>query len=281
MRIFNSVVFRNALAIGRSFKVTRNTMSLIPNRGLKANVNGLELFYEQVGHGPKTVLLLPGALGTTRTDFGPQLDDKSGLDYSKFTLVAWDPPGYGRSQPPPRDFTDFYNHDATCVANLMKTLGFEKYSVLGWSDGGITGLILAARQPDAVEKLVAFGCNAYVSDADRACTRAIKNTDDWSPRLREPLEVFYGKEGLKKLWFDFVEHYNKFDDICKSDLPNIKCPVFLLHGDKDPMVGDEHFDYLVSNIKNIRTHRWPDGKHNIHMKYAKEFNELVTKFLSE
>ena len=153
-----------------------NNLSFTPSRGLKANVNGLEIYYEQVGNGPKTVLLLPGALGTTRTDFGSQLDDKCGLDYSKFTLVAWDPPGYGRSQPPPRDFTDFYNRDATHAANLMKTLGVDKYSVLGWSDGGITGLILAARQPETVEKLVAFGCNAYVSDSDRACTTAIKNT---------------------------------------------------------------------------------------------------------
>ena len=39
-------------------------------------------------------------------------------------------------------------------------LGFSKYSVLGWSDGGIVGLILTGEQQEAVEKLVVFGSNA-------------------------------------------------------------------------------------------------------------------------
>ena len=36
---------------------------------------------------------------------------------------------------------------------------------MGWSDGGITGMILAA-QNKTVQKLVVWGANAYVNDND-------------------------------------------------------------------------------------------------------------------
>lgn len=44
----------------------------------------------------------------------------------------------------------------------MQKLGFKKYSLLGWSDGGISSMIAAAKYPDEVEKLVVWGSNAYV-----------------------------------------------------------------------------------------------------------------------
>ena len=47
----------------------------------------------------------------------------------------------------------------------MAELGHEKYNVVGWSDGAISGVIHAARHPERVEKLVIFGGNAFF-DAD-------------------------------------------------------------------------------------------------------------------
>jgi len=44
-----------------------------------------------------------------------------GLDKSKFTVVAWDPPGYGNSRPPVRDFSqDFFHQDAAWGVKLMQ-----------------------------------------------------------------------------------------------------------------------------------------------------------------
>lgn len=45
----------------------------------------------------------------------------------------------------------------------MKTLGYNKFSLVGWSDGGITSLILAAEYPENVEKMVITGANAYIA----------------------------------------------------------------------------------------------------------------------
>lgn len=61
---------------------------------------------------------MPGALGTIWSDFKPQVD---GLSQRYFTIFAWDPPGYGSSRPPNRQFTTkFYENDADQAYQFMK-----------------------------------------------------------------------------------------------------------------------------------------------------------------
>lgn len=50
-------------------------------------------------------------------------------------------------------------------------LKFKKVSLLGWSDGGITALIAAARYPSYINKMVIWGANAYVTDQDEEIYR--------------------------------------------------------------------------------------------------------------
>ena len=243
--------------------------------GQKVSIKGINIHYEKVGTGDHNLLLLPGALGSTRTDFSPQLN---GLNRDKFTLIAWDPPGYGYSRPPDRDFNDFYKKDAEMAANLMKTLGFERYSLLGWSDGGITALIMAANQT-SVQKLVVFGSNAYVSEEDRKLITKIKDLNNWSPKAKQAFIDLYGEQLFVQMWNSFIDHYCKYEDICKTQLKNITQKCLILHGDEDPLVAKEHPKYLIENIKNSTLYRFPKGKHNIHQRYAEEFNKIVEQFL--
>ncbi|NXR13848.1 BPHL hydrolase, partial [Semnornis frantzii] len=130
----------------------------------KIQVNGVHLHYQQTGEGSHAVLLLPGMLGSGQTDFGPQLKS---MNKQLFTIVAWDPRGYGKSIPPSRDFPpDFFERDAKDAVDLMQALKFKKFSLLGWSDGGITALIAAARYPALIHKLVIWGANASVTQED-------------------------------------------------------------------------------------------------------------------
>ncbi|XP_037787464.1 valacyclovir hydrolase-like, partial [Penaeus monodon] len=81
---------------------------------------------EELGNGDQVLLCLPGALGTIKSDFGPQLKS---LPSKHLQLVAWDPPGYGKSRPPNRDFNfDSLRTDATMAAVMMKNLGYKNYS---------------------------------------------------------------------------------------------------------------------------------------------------------
>ena len=49
---------------------------------------------------------------------------------------------------------------------MFQNIGIEKYSLVGWSDGGIAALIMAGRNPQNVTKLVVWGANAFVTDED-------------------------------------------------------------------------------------------------------------------
>jgi len=86
-----------------------------------ANINGSRIHYETAGRGPHHVFMLPGALGCSRTDFLPQLTK---LDPEKFSLVCWDPMGYGKSRPPDRTWPDrFFSRDAADAAALIQHIG--------------------------------------------------------------------------------------------------------------------------------------------------------------
>ena len=50
---------------------------------------------------PKTLVFLPGALGSLETDFKPQFSPDS-LLAQNYRLVCFEPAGYGRSRPPAR-----------------------------------------------------------------------------------------------------------------------------------------------------------------------------------
>ncbi|EOD25067.1 Valacyclovir hydrolase [Emiliania huxleyi CCMP1516] len=171
-------------------------MSLL--RGLctsaqKVTANGVQLHVVTSGDASLPPLLcMPGGLGTAETDFGPQLRELS----DSFQVVSCDPRGYGQSRPPVRDFPpDFYQRDADDAAAVMRALGHERYAVMGWSDGAIAAVMLAASQRAA-------------------------------------------------------------DPICLS----------------------EHPRWFADNMADARLHVFPDGKHNIHLKYAAEVNEMVRSF---
>ncbi|XP_040105297.1 valacyclovir hydrolase isoform X3 [Oryx dammah] len=177
----------------------------------KAEVNGVHLHYLRTGDGEHAVLLLPGMLGSGETDFGPQIEK---LNKKLFTVVAWDPRGYGHSRPPDRDFpVDFFERDAKDAIGLMKTLKFKKVSLLGWSDGGITALIAAAWYPSYVSKMVIWGANAYVTEQDA--------------------EIYQGS-------------------ICRDLLPLVQCPTLIVHGEKDPLVPRFHADFLHRHVRGSR-----------------------------
>jgi len=266
----------------RSLLISRNFCESSSIISKKIDVNGVNLHYEVSGNSQHVILCIPGALGSTRSDFGPQINGLSG----KFTVVAFDPRGYGASIPPQRDFPKtFFQRDADDAAELMLKLGFEKFSVLGWSDGGIAGMILSGERPELVRKLVVWGANAFVSQEDVDLIDKVRDLSKWSAKMREPLERMYGKENLQGLWSSWIDAYFSFKDddngICKDSLPKINCPTLVIHGSKDPMVQGFHPEYIHKNIRNSKIEYFPEGKHNLHLRYHDEFNSIVTKFLNE
>lgn len=248
--------------------------------------DGTKINYCTTGNGGHVVLLLPGALGTGRSDFTPQLEGLNSM--GKLTLVAWDPPGYGKSRPPNRTFpSNFFERDAQAAMKFMQSIGHDKFSVLGWSDGGITALFMAAMFTQNIQKMVAHAANAYFEEEDIEMILKVKDISQWSARMRAPMEAIYGVEYFPQLWNQWSDAILKIAnsspdmDICRQRLAEIRCPTLIVHGSKDAMVASEHPDVLNKQIQGSKLVIFPDGKHNLHFKYKDRFNEVVEKFLLE
>ncbi|XP_073981058.1 valacyclovir hydrolase isoform X1 [Rhodnius prolixus] len=246
-------------------------------------VGDRKINFLKIGEGPRVVLCLPGVLGTIWTDFNRQVEH---LNKSQLTLVCMDMPGCGGSRPPDCTFpSSFYHMNAEYAANLMKKLDLPRYSIMGWSDGGISGLILASQYPENVASLVVWGANAHVTSNDVKLYEGIQDIDNWSPKMAEPFLAVYGREVLKKgmhEWYDRICQIQKEGgDICKNDLAKIKAPTLIVHGDKDPVVPLEHAEFLKEKISNSTLVRFPNGKHNLHLRFYEEFNNLVENFFKE
>lgn len=218
------------------------------------------------------------------TDFKPQLEKLPEL-LPTYTIIGFTPQGYGKNSTEKRHFgVDFFERDALNALTLMQQLEINKFDVLGWSDGGITGLVLAGFHSFNVRRLVVWGSNAYIHPDELKIYEGIRDVSKWSEKMRKPMEDMYGKEGFQQLWGEWVDTILRFykerdGNICKEHLEGIIAPTLIVHGAKDPMIVPEHVPYLLNHINNSEVFIFEEGKHNIHLRFAEEFNKVVAEFL--
>lgn len=246
-----------------------------------AAIGSVTLHYEREGEGAP-LLLIPGALGTGRSDFPDQI---GWFAERGFDVVAPDPRGYGRSRPPERDFPlDFYHRDAADMFALMDHLGHQRFSAIGWSDGANVGTIMAAFRPERVERLVVFGGQSFLTAEDIATFNSIRRLADWAPKPATTMRGIYGAE-LDRLWERYVQGqealFEAGGDLYGLLLGKVRCPVLVLHGAKDPLVPQFQAEAIARGIADSELRVFPHGRHNIHMRQAAEFNALAFAFLTE
>lgn len=249
--------------------------------GTKVEVNGIEIYYEVHGTGPNVIVCIPGALDTVNsfTDLSEYFGSRG-----QYKIVTYDPRGFGKSRPPKRQFTmDFHSKDAKDTKGLMDALGFKKFSVFGFSDGGMIGICVAAMYPDAVEKLVIWGANTFVSEEDVKLYQQLKELQG---EHLEQLEAVYGRECAIDYWGQWIDTHLKIYDaggnICKDKLSSVKCPTLVIHGNKDEVVPEYHPDFIAKNIPNCKVHKFDEAGHGIHQDpdHVNEFYQIVEKFLN-
>jgi 3-oxoadipate enol-lactonase len=110
-----------------------------------SEVNGVELYWERGGSGPR--LLFCNGSGSTLTDAGPLLDAFAG----QFDLLAWDYRGLGHSGPAAASYrmADL----AADAVGLLELVGWRTCRVVGVSFGGMVAQELAVTDPERLERL--------------------------------------------------------------------------------------------------------------------------------
>ncbi|HWK83833.1 MAG TPA: alpha/beta hydrolase [Caldimonas sp.] len=115
-------------------------------------VNGSRIYVETFGSGAPLVFLHGGLLYFDNS-FAKQKDYFA----TKRKVIGIDRPGHGHSPDNGRPFT--YQAMADDMAAVIEQLGIGPVDVVGHSDGGNVGLILAHDHPQLVRRLVISGAN--------------------------------------------------------------------------------------------------------------------------
>ena len=100
-----------------------------------------------------------------------------------------------------------YMHN--CIS-LLQTMGAKQFSMLGWSDGGITAMIVAGRYPNLVRKLVVWGANSYVTKEEIDVYNSIRDIDTWSKRMKQPMIELYGEEYFREQWGKWIDAISRY-----------------------------------------------------------------------
>src|SRR5579859_4037416 len=191
-------------------------------------VNGIHLFYEDEGWGD-TVVLLHGAFNTARSQFGRIVERLSERGYR---VIAPDLRGYGRSRPPQRDYpAGFYHRDMADVAALLQALAAAPAHIVGISDGGVVGMLLAIEHPALVRSLVAWAANAEWPEEERGLYENLREAGN----SLEFMELSRERHGMTRaearaMLADYVQASldltdGKWESGLAGRLATIRCPV--------------------------------------------------------
>ena len=249
--------------------------------GQRICLSGNEIYYEKHGTGRQPILMMPGGTGSIDTDMRPLL---SVMSKSKYTIVAMDAVGYGKSRPPARDYSkgvQLYKMDAAMGVDLMKSLGYTSFGWIGWSDGGRVGLVAAIAFPSRIDKLVVWGSAARVTARQQVALEAARDLSIWDVSRREAFTREYG--GLKaatEIWGLHVDYYQTLGNICEEDISKIRCPTLILHGDRDP-IEKSLVQQMEKQISDSEFHSFPDAGHATHIDKSREFVKIVENFLDQ
>ena len=249
--------------------------------GSKIEVSGHQVYHEKYGSGSKPILLVPGGTGSIHTDLRPILN---AINKDKYTVIAMDPLGYGKSRPPARDYTigtAMYKQDADTAVGLMRSLGFNSFTWMGWSDGGRAGLVAAISYPSKIDKLITWGAAAEVTKRQQLALEAARDVSFWDEQRRQSFIQEYGSlEEAQKMWGKHVDFYKTIGNICKEGVPKIRCPTLVIHGNRDP-VEQELCKGLTSQICDSQYFSFADAGHSVHIEKLPEFIKIVEKFLDQ
>ncbi len=225
--------------------------------GKYVDLGDAKIYYEEYGKG-EPLILMHGNNGSI-ADFYQQIPF-----FSKYyRVIAIDTRGQGRST----DLTKkeySYQEFAADLLKITQQLKLDKVNILGWSDGGNTGLIFNAEHPELVAKLITIGANLN----PLGVKEEIINT------FKQQLSANAGKDQrLVKLMLD---HPN----MTAEQLAKIKNPTLIIAGAND-VIKEEHTKSIHNFIKNSELQIIPNATHYVPFEQPEKLNELVLKFLKK
>ncbi len=234
--------------------------------GAYASIRGFKMYYETYGEG-QPLLIIHGNGGSIK-DFLYQVPFFS----QHYKVILADSRSQGKSIETGDSLS--YEMMADDLSALLDYLKVDSAFVIGWSDGGINGLLLSMRHPSKVKKLAVTGANLSPD----------KNAVDdfaasWAGRIYDSIVKVSSTPDIKfqrKLFRLLATEPH----IKTSDLALIKCPSLIISGDHD-VIRPEHTMLIYRSIPNAYLWILPNSGHSTPINYKDQFNQTVFEFFRQ
>jgi len=254
-----------------------------------ARINGININYTVAGRGPW--LTLSHSLACRLEMWDEEVRRLS----ERFTVLAFDSRGHGRSSAPPMEYTlDMIADD---IAGLLDHVGAEKTHWIGLSMGGIFGLTTALKYPGRFSSMVLADTGSKLSDEsvqafkDRVATvRAGRMEAIVQPTLRRWFKdsTRERRTELMKRVAEWIrntplEGYAGVSAAIPTvdvthRLREITIPVLVIVGADDLAMPLSLSQTLVKNLPNAELAVIPDAGHLSNLEQPDAFYEALEKF---
>lgn len=233
--------------------------------GKYASIRGFNMYYESYGSG-EPLLLIHGNSGSI-ADFTNQIPFFS----QHYRVIIADNRSHGKSI----DTKDSLSYEmmADDFAGLLDHLKIDSAQVIGWSDGGINGLLLASRHPKKVKKLAVTGANLTPDAGVSVDPWVVENENHYVDSLSHLPASLENKRLIK------LHHMMQVQpQIRPSVLAKIQCPTLVIGGDHDVIV-PRHTLEIAELIPKSYLWILPNSGHSTPIYYKDIFNSIVLDFL--
>jgi pimeloyl-ACP methyl ester carboxylesterase len=233
--------------------------------GKYASIRGFNMYYETYGQG-EPLLIIHGNGGSIK-DFENQIPFFS----KHYRVILADNRSHGKSI----DTRDSLSYEmmADDFAALLDHLKIDSVNVIGWSDGGINGLLLASRHPKKVKKMAVTGASLSPDP--------LKSVDPWTVDF-----VIKSIDSLQRLPASAEKNrqlkLNRLlllePHITHAVLGKIACPTLVIGGDHDVIL--PHHTLEIAEAIPL-SYLWilPNSGHSTPIFYKDLFNSTVLDFL--
>lgn len=238
-----------------------------PAAGKYYHIRGFNMYCEVYGEG-EPLLIIHG-------NGGDISNFKENIPYfsKNYKTIIADSRGQGKSADPGDSLS--YEMMADDYAALLDSLKVSSAHVIGWSDGGINGLLLALRHPGKIKKLAITGANLEPD------TNAVYQ-EVWD--LVNPGYAGLQKKSVKtpaeKAKWKLLRLLVEQPHIPVVSLHKIQCPTLVIGGDHD-VIREEHTMLIYQNIPKAYLWILPNAGHSTPVVYKDVFNTTVDQFLKQ
>jgi len=216
------------LLAGCSTTTTTTQQKQLTAEGKRVDIHGMKMYYEVSGAGEPMIVLHGSFMNIpSMGNIIPRLAETH-------RVYALELQGHGRTTDIDRPIT--YPNLADDVAAFMDSIGLTKADVFGYSLGAITGLQLAIRHPDKVNRLIAAG-GAYDFRGWQPEFRALIPQLTVELFVNSPFATEYRKlapdtSGFPELARKLIA-LERAPLALEQDVKQVKAPILIITGDAD------------------------------------------------